>query len=1210
MLKKKVLSCCSVLLLCLLPLFSATNPPVKVGFFAFDGYHEMAEDGTLSGYGYEFLQRVRRYSNLKFDYVEYNNTWSEMQQMLRDGDIVLLTSAQKTPSREAVFDFTDKSIGTSATILTVKSGNTDYIPGEYDSYEGMRVGMIEGNSRNESFAEFAQKKGFRFRIVYFNDNDAMVQALQEGVKIDAIVTSNLRKIQNEWILDQFDPSPFYAMVKKGNTELLDKINTAISALDINSPGWRTELFNTYYAPEAGAQISFDSKERKFIENARATGYVFTAVVNPDRYPYSSLDKSGKPEGLIVSGFEQLMSELGLKYTYLTPKTREEYENVIDLDKADIWIDAPLDYYSTESKGYTLTSPYMQTGIARLTRSGWSGTIKKVARLRYGNLTSMHYDQIFTGKEVVYYDNVKECIDAVISKEVDAVFVYAYTAQKIMQADIRNRLSFTLMPESNLSFTLALSDNQSRELLSILDKGVNVIKPYMDNLVSGEIATPANEDISVLDFIYGNPIVSIIIVVAFCILVFLTISLMIRRRNAVKRERRDAELARFMSYVCKTNDKVLEVNVQDGSCRSFRLQDDGRVEIDKLPYTSLKKVNPDDRIFPEDYEHVIAKITEDNLLDHIESDMKNEYYFEARWRPDTKSAYKWYSFTMQAIRKDAYHPENFILFMRNIDELKKEQERQKQALTDALTEAKSASEAKGTFLSRMSHEIRTPLNAIIGYMTIAQMSKDEPEKVAHCVENSAIAAKHLLSIINDVLDISSIESGKIKIANTDFNLKNLISTITSVFYNQAKNKGLQFAVAINDLTDEWVVGDQLRMNQVLMNLLSNSIKFTSTGGKVTLSVSQSTKVGESTVFIRFEVSDTGIGMSQEYLSRIFTPFEQESALTAQKFGGTGLGLSITKNLVTMMGGTITVESELGKGTVFKVQMKFDHSAENEKNHPLVHDFSHVRTLVADDDPESCEYIKALLKRCGVKSDSVLSGEAAIKQITRRRQTDHPYDLCILDWNMPGMNGIETAHQIRLQCSDQLPIIIATAYDISEIHEEAKIAGVTEVISKPLFQSTLFNLLVNTYGKYVPELPLGKPIMDLKGMRILLAEDNDMNMEIAKDILERSGIAIEGAKDGKQALDRFLEAGAGYYDAILMDVQMPVMDGYTATKEIRQSSAQDAKTIPIIAMTANAFTEDVTQAIASGMNDHISKPIDYNKLFNVLKKYIKLVAGDVK
>ncbi|MDD3409411.1 MAG: response regulator [Eubacteriales bacterium] len=530
------------------------------------------------------------------------------------------------------------------------------------------------------------------------------------------------------------------------------------------------------------------------------------------------------------------------------------------------------------------------------------------------------------------------------------------------------------------------------------------------------------------------------------------------------------------------------------------------------------------------------------------------------------------------------------------------EQSREAMGDALRQAESASHAKGDFMSRMSHEIRTPLNAVIGYLDIAQDERSDEEKVSRCLEKSKLASRHLLGIINDVLDISSIESGRMKLAHEDFDLKQLVNALTTLFYAQAKAKGVSFEVHVESLESEWLVGDELRVRQILLNLLSNAVKFTPAGGSITLDIKQ-VGLGQDKIHLSFEVRDTGIGMSKEYLTRMFQPFEQESAATAKNYGGSGLGLSISNNLVHMMGGSIRVDSEQGKGTTFTVLLAFDAATARETERLATESFASLRALVVDDEEDACEYVKKLLERCGVKCDTVTSGKKALRRVVTRRDSGHLYDLCIVDWNMAEMDGIETAREIRRLCGDDMPIIIATAYDYSAISDVAKLAGVNKIVSKPLFQSTVFDLLVNTFGKYRPAEPKEKQRVDFHGLRLMLAEDNEMNMEIALDILRKAGLEVTPVMNGQEALNAFEASAPGTFDAILMDVQMPVMDGYTATRKIRESNHPQARQIPIIAMTANAFAEDVTAALAAGMNDHVAKPISYDRLFASLSRLTK-------
>lgn len=528
--------------------------------------------------------------------------------------------------------------------------------------------------------------------------------------------------------------------------------------------------------------------------------------------------------------------------------------------------------------------------------------------------------------------------------------------------------------------------------------------------------------------------------------------------------------------------------------------------------------------------------------------------------------------------------------------------------EALIVAEQASAAKGNFMSKMSHEIRTPLNAVIGYNLIARNeltdAQNEAErrnaemKVMDCLTKSDIASRHLLTIINDVLDMSAIESGKIKIEHARFDFKGLITSLTTIFYSQAKTKGVTLDVVIDNLFDEWFIGDQMRTNQILTNLLSNAIKFTPEGGSVKLLINQ-IEDNDLKTHVHFEVYDTGIGMTQEYLSHIWTPFEQADSSISRRFGGTGLGLAITKNLVDLMGGAISVESKPGEGTKFTVELDYDRVEKSDSSEP--YDFNNINALVVDDDGSTCDYIRLLFNRCGARCATVTSGVDAIQAIEQSIKSKDEFTLCLVDWRMPHMDGIATIRRIREIVGELLPIIVLSAYDFSEIADKASEIGVNRFVSKPLFQSSLFDLLANICGAERPRTIEKNEDYDFHGARVILAEDNTMNMEIAKKIMESAGLLVDSAWNGKEAYELFSKAMPGTYLAILMDVHMPVMNGYEATRIIRASSHEEAKTIPIVAMTADAFIEDVAEAKEAGMNDHISKPIDVDALFELLDKY---------
>ena len=522
----------------------------------------------------------------------------------------------------------------------------------------------------------------------------------------------------------------------------------------------------------------------------------------------------------------------------------------------------------------------------------------------------------------------------------------------------------------------------------------------------------------------------------------------------------------------------------------------------------------------------------------------------------------------------------------------------QELEEARRDAVHANKAKSEFLSNMSHDIRTPMNAIVGMTAIATANIDNRQQVLNCLKKITLSSKHLLGLINDVLDMSKIESGKMTLNIDQVSLREIMEGIVSIVQPQAKAKGQQFDVHIQNITVENVCCDSVRLNQVLLNFLSNAVKFTPEGGCIEVSLYEETSPkGDGYVRVHLRVKDNGIGMSPEFREKIFESFSREDSARVRKTQGTGLGMAITKYIVDAMGGTIEVSSEQGLGSEFHVTLDMEQALVQEMDMVLP-DWS---MLVVDDDRILCESTVASLKDIGVNAEWALDGETAHELVKKRHREHNDYQIILLDWKLPGIDGLETARRIRTSLGDDVPILLISAYDWSEIEEDATQAGITGFISKPLFKSTLY------HGLRAFADPAAGPLapaeaFDLTGRRVLLAEDNELNWEIAHDLLEELGLELDWAENGQIAVERFQGSAPGYYDAVLMDIRMPVMNGYEATRAIRALDREDAG-LPIIAMTADAFAEDVKRCLDAGMNAHIAKPIDVREVARLLEKFLR-------
>lgn len=1047
--------CCSTSVL-------SASEKIRVGFFRYDGYHMMDENGARDGYGYEFLQHVRGYTNWQYEYIGYEKSWSEMQDMLERGEIDILTSAQKTSTRLKRFDFSKEPIGSSAAIITVKAGNTEYVSNDYTTWNGMRVGMIRDNTRNDGFKVFAAECGFTYVPVYFDDINDAVRELKEGRGIDAIISSSLRAIKGEWILKKFDISPFYVMVKKGNKQLLQEIDWALEQIKSDEPNLYENLMDKYYTASSSEEIAYTFKERAYIQSMQ--GKKLTAVINPDRLPISSL-KDGEFVGIIPDIVKKIIEYSNLNIEIIKTSNRQEYYEAVKSGSVDIRFDSWYNYNEAEKSGYYLTQPYLECSVSCLYRNNVE-KISSIALIKNSDI-SKKYSAMLDQKyqDVVYYDTLDEVVHAVISGKQDAACLYSNVCEVVIYEDLTNSLASKIIPNGRLDFSVAVNEKQDERLYSIMNKSVS-------NIENDDVAEIINKNMdfkqpifSILGYVYDNPL--FLVVTSLILLVFTAFSINMFWMLHAKR-------------------------------------------LDRTRLLEVQRIND--------------------------------------------------------------------------------------LLSDALDDAENANKAKSEFLSHMSHEMRTPLNAIIGFMLLAKDADADQVKVY--LANSEIAAKQLLSVINDVLDMSAISSGKMKLIQEPFNLRELIQSISGLYFSQCQEKGIDYETKILTQVEESLIGDQLRLGQILNNLLGNATKFTE-HGKIELRISQITEK-DNQIFLRFEISDSGCGISDELKERLFYPFEQENAAMSRKRGGTGLGLAIVKNLVDMMHGAIKVESVIGEGTTFVVDLPFSKSEEAEDELKISGNFKDLRVLIVDDESIERDYISMLLRGMKVRYACVDDGNQALKELAAAKKIDDKYNVCLIDWKMPTMVGSEAIRAIRKHYGNDIIIIAVSAYSYYNAEVKAREAGADMFLPKPLFRSSLFDLLMSLTSGQVPEEKITREFPDFEGRRILLAEDNEMNRLVITGILKKFNVVCDIADDGKLAVDKFYASKPGYYDAIFMDIHMPNMDGYEATEAIRNSDHPDAEKIQIIALTADAFNEDVTKMLSVNMNAHVAKPIDIKLLLETLTK----------
>lgn len=1065
---------------------------VKASVFNFEGYHDKDADGRLSGYGIEFLNLVSKYSHLNFEYTGYETNWnwdSEVDadddgvpdktilDMLNDGTFDVVTSVSKSDARQEQCDFS-LPIGRKKTVLSIKSDEDRFARGDYETYAGMRVGLLSGNDeQNNKFKTFAINNGFydEDKIKYFDSTQKLADALQsDDGGVDAIVSSNLRKTTDEKELNIIAEDDFYAVVKKGDPKgILAKINAAIRQMDIYEGDWQNTLFYKYYGPNYSS-IEFSDSENAYISKMIADGTKIKVSVKDNRAPYSYME-DGELKGIMPDYFDALMEVDGLAgfpYEFVAP----------DAEGIDVLLDETGDDDITEGavKACFKTDSYMTARMARLTRNDLKGEVKDVA------LADFQFKEILEGEgyTVHTYDTADGAMRAVLNHEVDAAYVYGYSAQVFVNHDTTKTVYYTSVNGMSTNFSMHVSEDTDRELVTILNKCIKQMSDDTLNQVASKYTsytiTIGGGSMSFGQYLKAHP--EIIVAVCFIIVLIAGVILVLLLRGQWNRKllrtteqsnKKMGEQLAIVEALSRDYTNVFAVNEENATARIIKLE--GYVteglhkdSAEEYDYAAILGEYIRTRVHPEDREELTQALS----LDNVKEELNEDGEYAGSYRILDNGNIHHFQYTYLKLADDGQERGGFILVgFRNIDEVIRKEQEQKEVLSEALAQAQYANKAKTTFLNNMSHDIRTPMNAIIGFTTLATTHLDNKEQIRDYLGKIMTSGNHLLSLINDVLDMSRIESGKVKIEEKEVSLPEVMNDLQTIVQSDVKTKQLDFSLDMQGVTNETVICDKLRLNQVLLNIISNAMKYTKSGGAVSVRVVQTAEAADGYASYEFSVKDTGIGMSPEFLKHVFEPFEREQTATVSGIQGTGLGLAITKNIVDMMGGTITVTSEVGKGSEFTVKLRF---------------------RVADTPVES-----------------------------KRAE--------------------------------------------NESGDEAE--------------------------------------LNFEGKRLLLVEDNELNMEIAQTILEAAGFVIDTANDGSVAVEQMKKMPAGTYDLILMDVQMPIMNGYQATRAIRALDDPAKAATPIVAMTANAFDEDRKEAMESGMNGYVPKPIDIGRLMNTLKDILK-------
>lgn len=1157
------------------------------------------ENGETEGECKEYLEELANIKNWSIEYVNAN--WTDSMKMLEEGRIDILLPATKTERRTETMEFSSLMGGYMAPGLFAVQGS-DYE--SFESFNGARIAVTEDSSNNEELRAFAEAHDFTYEPVYISAKEDKIQALREG-RVDMVIFCAANEVPDAKLVSVLDPYPFYYAVKKGNNELLSELNDGMQQLLIYEPDLVGDVFGSCITGENRYTIAFTEEENRIIDGQET----ITVGFYVDTEPLAYVMKNGVYNGIYVQLLEQIKQRTSLNIQLYPISRNDAWKDLLKDGVIDFYIGSSQSL-SKKDSDFVTTDSFMEYKTALITRNDYEFQTdeKQVIALTHGrSYWKENLPQDFKDADIIYCEASRDCLYAVRSGKADATLLNTIEFNYQSKNEVFSELVHWENYRFNSGTCMTAYHTIRPEKFSVMNKALNSItESEVQDITSTHMNMPyARRDW--LDYLY--PIRNILFFCGvFLLMVILTTIIVYRIRkkhNALlwQKQKEEKRQLQTMAALSREYASVYYVNLDEDRFSIVKMTDRLRGEVVQVaiqPHTYSYVIQKYISLFVKDQhrEKLEQICTREAIIARFQ--MENDFTVRYEVKPNEQNQEYFDMHFVDVSADDSEHV--MVLGFRCVDEVEREEIAQKKVLQEAYEAANRANHAKSDFLSKMSHDIRTPMNAIIGMTAIAGAHLDERDRVQDALGKISSASQHLLDLINEVLDMSKIESGKMNLNENEFKLSELLNNLLAMVQPQIREHGHKLHVHILDMEHEDVVGDSLRIQQVFVNIMSNAVKYTPDNGNIQLTVREKPSRRRLIGCYEFVFEDDGIGMSKEYLEHIFEPFSRAEDDRTNKIHGTGLGMAITQNIVHMMDGDIQVESEEGKGSKFTITIYLKLQEVKALN---LEEMAGLSVLVAGGDRIECEAAVKMLDEFGMDGQWAAAGQEAVERAQRAYEEGNGFYAVILDWEMQGMDSMETSKEMKRRLGADVPIRIFSSYDWSDIEMEARAAGFDAFLTKPIFKSGLvrmFHKLQGSGSQTDERMDMNDTDYDFTGKRVLLVEDNDLNREIASEILKSTGVLIEDAVTGKDAVDQFSASAEDYYDIIFMDVQMPVMNGYDATSAIRSLDRADARRVPIIAMTANAFAEDVRAAKNAGMNEHLAKPLDVAKLKEVLRKYI--------